>query len=169
MRRYTFCFLLALCVTLLIASPASAGRRWCARDPIVTLDGHALQVWVAIPAEFEHLVNGPIDVQFTTPAGMSRSVVLTDDGFNGYGEVVSFADDSAASVNPHGAFTVRVWVAVPISDLPEEAEPRVPRVPVQITIVEGDSTNVFHGWSTGMSVVTRVNEGHTAAAAGKRG
>src|SRR5688500_9534927 len=114
MRRSILCLVLVIIATLLIASPASAGRRWCARDPIVNLNGNSVQVWVAIPEEYVPFVNGPIDVAFRTPAGMSRSVVMTDDGFNGLGEVVTFSDDSKSKINAQGAFTVQIWVSVPI-------------------------------------------------------
>lgn len=160
MRRLILCLSLTLIATLLVATPATAGRRWCARDPIVSLDGNIVQVWVAIPDEYVHLVNGPIDVQFKTPAGMARSVVLTDDGFNGYGEVVSFADDPKGSVNPKGSFTVRIWVSVPIDETLALSENTTRTIPTQITVIDGSKTTVLHGLNTGSWVTTRVNNGN---------
>jgi hypothetical protein len=157
MRRLILCLSLACIATLFVATPASAGRAWCARDPIVNLDGHELQVWVAIPDEDVYLVNGPIDIQFTTPAGMTRSVVFTDDGFNEHGEDVSFADDSHGSVNANGSFTVRIRVSVPIDETLAHAEPKTRKIPAQITIIEGGQTTVLHGWSSGSSIAVRVN------------
>jgi hypothetical protein len=161
MRRSLLCLVLVIIATLLFASPASAGRRWCARDPIVSLDGHAVQVWVAIPEEYVPLVNGPIEVEFRTPAGMSRSVVMTDDGFNGFGEAVTFSDDSMSKINAHGAFTVQIWVSVPIDEDQLDAAAKARRFPAQITVIESSRTQVFHGWSDGSWVSTRIGNGGT--------
>jgi hypothetical protein len=159
MRRLILSLSLALFVILLVASPALAGRRWCARDPIVSLDGNHLQVWVAIPEEYVYLVNGPIEVTFKTPAGITRSVVMTDDGFNGHGEVVTFVDDPKSEVNPNGSFTVRVWVSVPIDEAHTAADIKARRIPTQITVVEGNTTQVLYGWNTGSWITTNVNIG----------
>lgn len=161
MRRSILCLVLVTIASLLVASPASAGRRWCARDPIVNLNGNSVQVWVAIPEEYVPLVNGPIDVEFRTPAGMSRSVVMTDDGFNGFGEVVTFSDDSQSKINPQGAFTVQIWVSVPIDEAQADATAKVRRIPAQITVIEGSRTQVLHGWSDGSWVTTRISNGGT--------
>lgn len=159
MRRLILCLCLALVATLLVAAPASAGRRWCARDPIVSLDGNIVQVWVAIPDEYVYLVNGPIAVQFKTPAGMARSIVLTDDGFNGHGETVSFSDDPKARVNAMGAFTVRIRVSVPIDETQAGPDVSMLKFPTQITIIEGGKTTVLYGWNTGSWVTTSVDNG----------
>ncbi len=159
MRRSILCFVLVIIATLLFASPASAGRRWCSRDPIVSLNGHAVQVWVAIPEEYVPLVNGPIDIEFRTPTGMSRSIVMTDDGFNGFGEVVTFSDDPRGKVNAQGAFTVQIWVSVPIDEDQADATAKARRFPAQITVIEDSRTQVFHGWSDGSWVSTRIGSG----------
>lgn len=159
MRHLTLCFCLALVATLFVVAPASAGRRWCARDPIVNLSGHELQVLIAIPDEYVHLVNGPVDVTFKTPAGMTRSVVFTDDGFNGFGEVVSFDDDPKGSVNPRGGFTVNLRVSIPIDETLANAELKTRKIPTQITVIDGGKTTVLHGWNSGSWITTRVNNG----------
>ena len=162
MRRSILCLGLVIIATLLVASPASAGRRWCARDPIVSLNGHAVQVWVAIPDEYVHLVNGPIDVQFETPAGMTRTVTFTDSGFNNHGEVVTFVDDPSASVNPQGSFKIRVRVSVPIDEQLAKAELKTSRIATQVTVVEGGRSIDYRGWNTGSWVTVNVNNGNTA-------
>ncbi len=159
MRRSIFCFVLVILASLLVASPASAGRRWCARDPIVNLNGNTVQVWVAIPEEYVSLVDGPVEVEFKTPTGMSRSVVMTDDGFNGFGEVVSFSDDPRSKLNPKGAFTIQIRVAVPIDESRAGSTLKASDIPTQITVIDGESTQVFHGWYTGSWVTTRINNG----------
>lgn len=159
MRRTLLCLSLALLASLLIATPAAAGRSWCARDPIVILNGRAVQVWVAIPEEYVSLVNGPIEVQFQTPAGMTRSVALTDDGFNGYGEVVSFSEDTRSWISPNGDFSVRIWVSVPIDESRAEARINTRKIPTLITVVDGDERQELRGWSSGSWLVTRIGNG----------
>lgn len=159
MRRSIFCLSLAVLATLLVASPASAGRRWCARDPIVALNGNVVQVWVAIPEEYVSLVNGPIDVQFETPAGMTRTVVLTDGGYNGHGEVISFSDDAHSTIDSNGDFRVRIWVAVPIDERQADTSRTARKFPLQITVIDDSETRVLHGWNTGSWSTTRINDG----------
>jgi hypothetical protein len=157
MRRSILCLGLVIIAMLLVASPAAAGRRWCARDPIVSLNGNPVQVWIAIPEEYVPLVNGPIEVQFRTPKGMTRSVDFTDGGFNGLGEVVTFTDDAKSRINAQGAFTIQIWVAIPIDEARADATARSRGIPTQITVIDGDKTQVLHGWNTGSWVTTRIS------------
>jgi hypothetical protein len=104
---------MASLAVVLLAAPATAGRKWCMKDPVVSLNGSHLELWIAIPEEYVHLVNGPIAITYRIPSDVSRSVILLDDGFNGYGETVTFLD-SNAQVNPAGLFDVDIQVIVPI-------------------------------------------------------
>ena len=162
MRRSILCFVLVIIAMLLVVSPASAGRRWCARDPIVSLNGNVVQVWVAIPEEYVPLVSGPIEVEFKTPKGMSRSVVLTDDGFNGFSEVVTFSDDPESKFNATGAFSVKIRVSVPIDVSRSDTKIKPRDIPTQVTVIDGENTQVFHGWNTGSWVTTRINNDNQA-------
>jgi hypothetical protein len=159
MRRIVLCLSIALLATLLVATPASAGRRWCARDPIVSLNGHTVQVWVAIPEAYVALVDGPIEVHFQTPTGMSRAVVLTDDGFNGHGEIVSFSNDSRSRISPAGDFSVRIWVAVPIDERHPGADVTASKIPMLVTVVDGEQRQELYGWSSGSWLTTRIGNG----------
>ena len=125
----------------------------------MNVDGHTVQVLVAIPAEYVHLVNGPIDVVFKTPSGMNRSVVFTDGGFNGFGETVSFDDDPRSPANAKGGFILSVRVAVPIDESLGTSALKTTDIPTQITVKEGHSSVVLHGWSSGSWVTTRVGNG----------
>lgn len=49
MKRLVTSSSLGLLLLVLFAVPAVAGRAWCARDPIVTLDGVEYQLFVSIP------------------------------------------------------------------------------------------------------------------------
>ena len=96
------------------AKPAEAGVSWCMTDPIVRLGGTRLQFWVSILAEDLPFVTGPVACRVLTAKGVSREVLFTDAGFNGYGETVAFGD-MASSAQPGAPFTASVWVDVPNS------------------------------------------------------
>lgn len=160
MRRAILCFCLALVASLFVATPAAAGRAWCARDPIVNLGGHIVQVWVAIPNEYVDLVNGPIGVEFTIPAGMDRAVLFTDDGFNGHGEVVSFVDDGSHAGETPGSFFLGVRMSVPLAEGPAGIAPPTRGIPMRITVIDDGQTSVLQTWSTSSRFVTPVTTHH---------
>jgi hypothetical protein len=85
---------------------------WCKKDPVVRLNGTQLQVWVAIPAQYQPLVTGPVRVAVNTPEGVARELVSTDEGFNGYGEAVTFGDIKGSI--RYRAFPTEIRVSVPI-------------------------------------------------------
>jgi hypothetical protein len=159
MRHLVFSVCVSIVATLMVVAPASAGRTWCSRDPIVNVDGHTIQVLVAIPDEYVDLVNGPIDVVFETPAGMNRSVVFTDDGFNGFGETVSFVDAPRRPVNSQSDFTLSVRVTVPIDESLATSTLKTTQIPTWITVTEGNTSVVLHGWSSGSWVTARIGNG----------
>ena len=127
MRRLTRSAVLAIFAMLLVALPAAAGMEWCEKDPIVRLDGTTVQILVAIPEKYEHLVNGPIDVEIATPAGTKREIILIDAGFNGHGERVRFVDEGRGTKQ---SLPVGIRVTVPLV--------RNAAVPVQLTVIAGD-------------------------------
>jgi hypothetical protein len=92
MRRFISALIPSIVLIVLLAAPAGAGLTWCPRDPIVSLNGQVVQIWVAIPEDYQTAVTGPIEVQLTTPRGVSQEVLFTDEGFNGFGETVDFRE-----------------------------------------------------------------------------
>ncbi|MGH9176226.1 MAG: hypothetical protein ACRD1H_17800, partial [Vicinamibacterales bacterium] len=114
MRRATASILLALAAILVFALPAGATRNWCLRDPIVSLNGQPVQIWIAIPAEYEPAVNGPIEVRIFAPKNVSRKLLYVDDGFNGHGEDVRLEDDSNLRKYGDGSFDAIVRVKAPL-------------------------------------------------------
>jgi hypothetical protein len=146
MSKLILAGVVGIVAVILTVGPAVAGWEWCQSDPIVRLNGTEVQIVVAIPDTAVKLVTGPVDVKVNTPAGVTQTLVLTDPGFNGFGEQVTFGAHSG-TVNPDGAFPVSIRVRVPIDSTrlaPGE------RVPVQVTITT----------STGHSRVVAGN--HTA-------
>lgn len=127
MRRVTVSLLLGLLAILVFAMPAGAGVTWCRADPIVRINGTEVQVWVMIPEQYQSAVTGPIDVAFQVPSGAKTAVVLTDSGFNGYGERVTFSG-STGSYLPDGSFFVSLVVKVPMKN-------QIASVPVLVEVV----------------------------------
>jgi hypothetical protein len=160
MKRLTGSITLAFVALALLVAPASAGREWCAKDPVVSLNGTAVQILVAVPNEYVPAVDGPIDVRIALPAGVEAEIVFSDAGFNGYGETVSF-QATDASVAADGSFDVGIRTRVPANQqtlhdlgLPNGG------VPVQVTVItNGDLT-----WPDDLPVVvdgeTTVVEGN---------
>ncbi|CCF85689.1 hypothetical protein [Nitrolancea hollandica] len=104
----TFGFLALLFAVL----PASAGLVWCQGDPIVSLNGTRVQIIVAIPADDQPRVTGPIQVDIGTPASVNRKLISTDSGFNNHGEKVTFRDTKGGFAG--SVFPVEVSVSIPV-------------------------------------------------------
>jgi hypothetical protein len=148
-RRWLASSSLAI-ITLVALSGTIFAGGWCRADPIVEINGEEVQVWVAIPANMQSAVTGPIEVRFSKPWGTNASIIYLDDGFNGYGERVRFFTDSPP--NADGSMNIQVFVKVPVdsSKLPAG----VWKVPVQLEIVTDNGRTVVDGnhWWTSASV-----------------
>jgi hypothetical protein len=156
MRNVVSSVLLGLLALVLLATPALAGKNWCFRDPVVRLNGTEVQILVAIPDEYVELVNGPAEFEIATPAGVTREVTFTDDGFNGHGEVVTFVD-GPGSVDTNGKFSVRVTVRVPIDeDLAAKAGIRTGKIQVQIIMTDDGVTKAVRGTSDNAQMNIKV-------------
>ena len=160
MRRFTLSLTLGLLALLVLATPALAGRTWCAKDPIISLNDTPVQMWVAIPDEYVKYVNGPIRMTIYTPASVDREVVFLDEGFNGYGERVEWADltsttDSGlvggllggllggsqpAQVAADGSFDVMVSATVPVNKNLLFNLLKTRTIPLRLTIVYEDGS-----------------------------
>ncbi len=143
MRRVGLPLLCSLLAVLALAFPVQAGEGWCMSDPIVELDGLRVQILVAIPAEAQPLVHGPIDVGITTSKGVKRHIVFLDAGFNGHGEKVTFSDGGIRSSSGVGvlgtassntSFSTRIRVSVPLSGATV--------VPTQVTVIADNAPPV---------------------------
>jgi hypothetical protein len=154
-RTILTAFTLGLLALLMVAAPAMAGRRWCAKDPIISVNGTQVQMWVAIPEEYVPYVSGPIKMTISTPASVTREVVFLDSGFNGYGEVVQWANltytsggllggllgsTQPAQVAADGSFDVVVQSTVPINKNLLFNLLKTRTIPLQLTIVYQDGT-----------------------------
>ena len=163
MRRYLTATTLGLLALVIFAMPALAGRTWCARDPIVRLNGEDIQIWVAIPEEYQTLVTGPVDLRINTPTGVTTAVRYLDSGFNGYGEKVTFGALANGKQYADGSFDVQLTVKVPINTK------KVKKIPLQLTVrIGGSAHEIAPGtWEyTGGTthVIEMTNDGTTLAA-----
>jgi hypothetical protein len=88
-RRPLFAVLIVAVVLLASSTEAMAGRKWCKRDPVFLVAGTRVSVEVAVPWEDQDRVNGAVAVVLYVPKGVAASLVFTDEGFGGHGEVAS--------------------------------------------------------------------------------
>lgn len=164
MRRLFVTFILIVVLAILSAAPVAAGRRWCARDPLVGLNGAPVQILIAVPEEYLPAINGPVVVKIQSPAATSRAVLFTDEGFNGYGEIVKFSDLTDATVAADGSFDVTVSARVPVDlNVLQALGRRNKRIPFQIQVTaNGELQTTESGTPTMLSGDTWVAEGTNA-------
>lgn len=109
--------LFAVIVLALLAGPwvqgASASKAWCRTDPVVVIDGHITDVFVAGPLEALLVATGPTEIVVTVPAGIDAWLLLADVGF-GRGVNVSFAESDDLTASRSGV-EIDVAVFVPAS------------------------------------------------------
>ena len=146
MRTRLMAIVAAGLMLVLASSTASAGWAWCARDPIVRLNGALVQIIVSVPQEYRDAVNGPIQVDVLTPAGVSQELVFTDEGFNGYGEAVRFI--SSPNMPMFGStFSTVIRVRVPI----DAGVAGVTSIPARVEVILPDGTSTLtEGLSRGI-------------------
>ena len=146
-RRLFTASMLGLLAVMIFAMPALAGETWCAKDPIVRLNGEDVQIWVAIPEEYETLVTGPVEVKVATGPKVSRELIYLDAGFNGYGENVKFAQLSGGKLYRDGSFDVMIsaWVPIDKAGLKAMGE-RSQTIPFRIIVeTNGDTVTYENG------------------------
>ena len=156
MKRLAGSVTFALVALVMLVAPVSAGREWCAKDPIVTLNGSVAQILVAVPEEYVPAVNGPIDVRVTLPRAVVAEVTFLDSGFNGHGETVAF-QPTGASVATDGSFVAGIRASVPV-DQQVLRDLSLPggTVPVQVTVITNGKTTVVEGHNNGTTVDVTV-------------
>lgn len=160
MRKWMVSLSLAMLAVLVLTMPAAAGRKWCARDPIVALNGHEMQMWVGIPEEYVSLVTGAVEVRISVPSGVNTQTLFLDAGFNGFGEKVTYGTLTTGKLYANGAFDIQIQAKVPINTK------KLKRMPLQLTInFGGDATETAPGvwtYAGGESIVVEMfNDGTT--------
>ena len=119
MRTWLVAGVFGVLALFLIASPASAGWMWCAKDPVIRLDGTSVQILVAVPQNLQSAVTGPIQVVVSVPPGVATELVSTDTGFNGFGETVRFmTDPNLTQIGNYVVALVRVSVPTAMGTAP---------------------------------------------------
>ena len=113
LRRRRFLSLLIVAFGLSVAgSPVEAARKWCHKDPVMSVAGTKVNVDVAVYDDEKHLVTGPVVVKFFVPPGTKTAVVALDDGFNGFGELVTVEVDKRLKASTRSV-QIRVLVQIP--------------------------------------------------------
>jgi hypothetical protein len=114
MRLRIMSVVLGLTALLFSVTPASAGRVWCSRDPVIKVNGQVVDVLVSSYSEMNASATGPIQFVVTVPVGSTASVLATDKGF-GYGYSVSVKTSSTLTKAAKST-QVRVEVYAPAAD-----------------------------------------------------
>lgn len=129
MLRRSIIGLVSVLVLAVGIQPVTAGKLWCAADPVVSLNQRLVDITVAIPADYLLLVNGPTSITIKTPRGVDGEVIINDLGFMGHGTVVTFVDGGGAIKENEFPVDIRVSVPVDTSGLPANET-----VPLQVMV-----------------------------------
>jgi hypothetical protein len=100
-RSVAAALILVLGLFAVFAPSASAGIVWCRTDPVVSVNGQAVNIFVASTEEIFQQATGPTDVVVSVPVGVSAELLWTDPGF-GYGETVTIVESSRLRVTSSG-------------------------------------------------------------------
>ena len=103
---------------LLVLNVPDAGAilGWCAKDPVVKIDGRTADIWVASHDALHEAITGPIQIVVTVPAGVPTELLAADLGFGKTGYAVAFVQDPALAQDAGVRTQVRVAVFVPATD-----------------------------------------------------
>ena len=134
--------LMALAIALATVTPAQAGRRWCQADPIFLIAGTQVNVVTAIWEEHVPAVTGPIAVTLYVPPDVQAIPIFTDDGYNGFGEVVSIVPTPRLSVTQQGV-RILVEVTVPANRVDMPFDVFVSPADASTASVNGNANNVI--------------------------
>lgn len=125
LRVFPTSLVLAMVALLVLAVPASAGRAWCRADPIMTIDGELVDVYVSSNLQMFFSANGPIQMVVTVPEGVQANIILHDLGFlRGYRTSIEHSGELQVSSDGH--VPVRVAIYAPA---------RRNAIPVSVTVV----------------------------------
>ena len=114
MRMRIVSVVLGLFAVLFSATAASAGHVWCARDPVIKVNGQVVDVLVSSYTEMNASASGPVELVITVPSGATVNVLATDTGF-GFGYTVTLKTSSALSATATST-QLRVEVYAPSND-----------------------------------------------------
>ena len=118
MHRSARSGLLALLALLLLALPATAGKGWCMRDPIFSLDGKVGHVYLSTHDGLQRLNNSSLDVVVAHPFKVATKLIAIDGGF-GQGMSVNFRETKEGSthlVKTAAGYEIEIWTYVPARD-----------------------------------------------------
>jgi hypothetical protein len=128
-RRSAFVGVILLLALALNVQVTEAGRLWCKADPVVMLDGRLISVNVSIPIEYVLLVDGPVQIEITTPPSVDRYLIVNDLGYL-RGSVVTFKDSDESVTD--GWIPVHINASVAMNDRYVSSDEVVP---LQISIL----------------------------------
>jgi hypothetical protein len=121
----------------LTARPALAGRAWCRTDPVVSIDGTLVDIFVAGPLRAPLVAKGPNQVVVSVPIGVEAFLAIADPGF-GKGTDVIFKESSKLR-RTQGGIEVKVRVFVPTTE--RKMPVRVEFAPRIVGILDPDTVD----------------------------
>ena len=120
MPRILRSFALALVVMVVLGPSAGADRQWCRVDPVVAINGKAVNIVVLGHPDVPAPITGQTEVVIAVPVGATTELLGAD---NGFGDAVSFVESPDPAIrNARTRFEVRAFVPAPGAALPIEVE-----------------------------------------------
>jgi hypothetical protein len=75
MRRFVYCFVFALLISMVSAGNADAGVQWCSEDPVFIVNGNIVDVTTTFPAKHINSIKGPVMFELLVPENAIAAVV----------------------------------------------------------------------------------------------
>lgn len=155
LRVFPTSLVLAMVALLVLAVPASAGRAWCRADPIMTIDGEVVDVYISSNLQMFLSASGPIQMVVTVPQGVKANVVLHDLGFlRGYKTKIEYSSDLQVRSDGHVPIRVAVYAPARSSSLPVS----VTVVPTGLSLLHDGLLKIDHNHIYGGTAEGRANQ-----------
>lgn len=127
---------------------AGASWRWCATDPLVSIDGRLGDIFLASDLSLHATASGPSIIRIAIPRSSTGEVVASDLGFGLKGYDIAFATDASLKATPsHTPISIAVYS--PSTD---------PSLPLKVTFAPRDPGSSLEQILLGASAEGMVNE-----------
>ena len=75
MRRFAFCVIFAVLVSVTSAGVADAGVEWCSEDPTFVVNGNVIDLNTQFEARYKSLIKPPVVVELLVPENAIAAVL----------------------------------------------------------------------------------------------
>lgn len=109
---------LAVFALAMTIQSAAAGMGWCRTDPLLLVDGQAVDVVVSGPLDAPLEVTGPTKIEVQVPKGVDAELIISDLGF-GYGYDITIVETKKLKQKAfYNEVVVRTYVPANDSSMP---------------------------------------------------